>query len=76
LDVPLGLVTVADVAYPQSADPDQPLNIIPQWFFEVPQIQGKSHPQAFRQSEIIHSNGTPQGLDPGSQELEPLSKAV
>ena len=76
MDVPLGLVTVADVAYPQSANPDQPLNVLPQGLFEVSQIQDETHPQAFRQSEIIHSNGTPQGLDPGSQELEPLSKAV
>jgi hypothetical protein len=59
LDVLLGLATVADVPYPQSADPDQPLNVIPQWFFEVSQIQGKSHPQALRQSEIIHTNGAP-----------------
>jgi hypothetical protein len=53
LDLPLGLVTVADVAYPQAADLEQSRNVIPQWFFEMPQIRGKSHPQTVRQSKIV-----------------------
>jgi hypothetical protein len=48
LDLPFGLVTVADVAHPQAADLEQPRNVIPQWFFKVSQIRGKSHSQAVR----------------------------
>jgi hypothetical protein len=59
LDVPLGPVTVADVAYPQATDLEEPCNVIPQWPFEMSQIQGEPHPQALRQSEIIYTNGTP-----------------
>jgi hypothetical protein len=66
LDVPLGLVTVADVAYPQSTDLEQPSNVIPQWLFKMFQVQAKPQPQALRQSEIIYTNGTPQCLDPRS----------
>jgi hypothetical protein len=47
-DLPFGLVTVADVAHPQAADLEQPRNVIPQWFFKVSQIRGKSHSQAVR----------------------------
>jgi hypothetical protein len=38
LDVPLGLATIADVAYPQPADLEQPRNVIAQWLFKMFQI--------------------------------------
>jgi hypothetical protein len=59
LDLPLSFVTVADVAYPQSADLEQPRNVLPQWLFKTPQIQAKAHPKALCQSEIIYANGLP-----------------
>ena len=52
LDVLLGLATVADVPYPQSADPDQPLNVIPQWFFEVSQIPGAGYSIGYEQRRM------------------------
>jgi hypothetical protein len=58
LDGPLGLVAVADVAYPQAADLEQPSNVIPQWLFKMLQIQAKPHPQALCQPDIIYTNGT------------------
>jgi len=58
LDVPLGLVTISDVAYPQSADLKQPRDVTPQWVFKMSQIPGNPHPQALRQSEIINPHGT------------------
>ena len=39
LDLPLGVVTITDVAYPQSANLEQPPNVIPQWLFKMFQIQ-------------------------------------
>jgi len=48
LDLPLGVVTITDVAYPQSANLEQPPNVIPQWLFKMFQIQAKPHPQALR----------------------------
>ena len=33
---------------PQSADLKQPRHVITQWLFKVPQVRGKSHPQALR----------------------------
>jgi hypothetical protein len=59
LDVSLGLVAVADVAYPQASDLEEPCNVIPQWLFKMSQIQNKPHPQPLRQSEIVYTNGTP-----------------
>ena len=76
LDVPLGLVTVADVAYPQATDLEEPCNVIPQWLFEMSQIQAKPHSQALCQPKIIHPNCTPQGFDPSSEQGEPLSEPL
>jgi len=59
LDLPLSAVTVADVAYPQSADLEQSRDVLSQWLFKTPQIQAKPHPKALRQSEIIYANGLP-----------------
>jgi hypothetical protein len=44
LDLPLSVVTVADVPDPQSAHLEQPRNIIPQWLFKMSQIQAKPRP--------------------------------
>jgi hypothetical protein len=76
LDVPLGLATVADIAHPQSGDLEQSREVIPQWFLEVPHVKGKRHPQPLCQSEIIYPNGVPEGLDPRSQEPEPLLQTL
>jgi hypothetical protein len=76
LDVPLGLATVADVAHPQSANLKQPPNVIAQWLFKMFQIQAQPHAEALCQSDIICTNGTPEGLDPCSQELEPPLQAL
>lgn len=48
LDVLLYLTPVADVAHPQSADLKQLPNVIPQWLFNMFQIQAKFHPKALR----------------------------
>jgi hypothetical protein len=48
LDLPFGLVTVADIAQPEPADLEQLRNVIAQRTLKVPQRCGKSHPEVLR----------------------------
>jgi hypothetical protein len=71
-DLPLSVVTIADVAQPQAADFKQSRNVILQWWFKVSQRSSKSHPEVLRSFEIVNANGIAQGFDLSREHLQPL----